>query len=57
MASLRCGRFTLSLERPLVMGVVNVTPDSFSDGGRYLDAGAAIWRGVDFVFGEGECFR
>ena len=28
--------------RPLVMGVVNVTPDSFSDGGRFLDADAAI---------------
>ena len=40
--NLRCGRFELSLGRPLVMGVVNVTPDSFSDGGRYLDPEAAI---------------
>ncbi len=32
----------LSLERPLVMGIVNVTPDSFSDGGRYLSVGAAL---------------
>jgi dihydropteroate synthase len=31
---------------PLVMGVVNVTPDSFSDGGRYLDAAAAIEHGL-----------
>ena len=31
-------------ERPLVMGIVNVTPDSFSDGGRYLDPGAAVER-------------
>lgn len=30
------------LDRPLVMGVVNVTPDSFSDGGRYVDADAAV---------------
>src|SRR5207247_2939122 len=30
------------LDRPLVAGVVNVTPDSFSDGGRFLEAGAAI---------------
>jgi dihydropteroate synthase len=30
----RCGSFQFSLERPLVMGIVNVTPDSFSDGGR-----------------------
>ncbi|MGE0582459.1 MAG: dihydropteroate synthase [Steroidobacteraceae bacterium] len=34
------------------MGVVNVTPDSFSDGGAFLDAGAAIAR-VDRVVGEG----
>jgi len=39
---LRCGRYELALERPLVMGVVNVTPDSFSDGGRYLDPAAAL---------------
>ena len=32
----------LSLGRPLVMGVLNVTPDSFSDGGRFLDPDAAI---------------
>jgi dihydropteroate synthase len=31
-----------TLGRPLVMGVLNVTPDSFSDGGRFLDPGAAI---------------
>jgi dihydropteroate synthase len=33
----------------LVMGVVNVTPDSFSDGGRWYDAGAAIAHGLDLV--------
>src|SRR5713226_9121956 len=32
----------LGLGRPIVMGVLNVTPDSFSDGGRFLDPGAAI---------------
>lgn len=37
-------RFDLSA-RTLVMGVLNVTPDSFSDGGRYLDPDAAIARG------------
>ncbi|MBU9279183.1 dihydropteroate synthase [Burkholderia multivorans] len=35
-APLRCGRFTLTFERPLVMGILNATPDSFSDGGRFL---------------------
>jgi dihydropteroate synthase len=38
---LRCGRFSLPLDRPLLMGVVNVTPDSFSDGGDFADAAAA----------------
>ncbi len=33
-------------ERPVVMGVLNVTPDSFSDGGRYLDVDAAVAAGV-----------
>jgi dihydropteroate synthase len=39
---LQCGPFKLSLERPLVMGVVNVTPDSFSDGGLYVGAKQAV---------------
>ncbi|MDT3677666.1 MAG: dihydropteroate synthase [Burkholderiaceae bacterium] len=39
---LRCGRFVLSLGRPLLMGVVNITPDSFSDGGRYATHEAAV---------------
>jgi dihydropteroate synthase len=39
---LRCAGRVLELERPVVMGVLNVTPDSFSDGSRYLDADAAL---------------
>lgn len=39
---LSCGSFTLDLTRPKVMGIVNVTPDSFSDGGRYVSSAAAI---------------
>ncbi len=35
--------------RPLVMGVINATPDSFSDGGRYRDPAAAIRRGRELV--------
>lgn len=38
----RCGRFRLALDRPLVMGIVNVTPDSFSDGGRFFERDQAI---------------
>lgn len=41
---LQCGRFSLPLDSPLIMGVVNVTPDSFSDGGRFFDAAAAAAR-------------
>ncbi|MGN6611651.1 MAG: dihydropteroate synthase [Angustibacter sp.] len=36
-------------ERCLVMGVVNVTPDSFSDGGRWLDPDAAVRHGLELV--------
>ena len=35
--------------RTLVMGIVNVTPDSFSDGGRYLDPAAAVARGRELL--------
>jgi dihydropteroate synthase len=44
-----CGRFELKLERPLVMGIVNVTPDSFSDGNLYFDTQAAIAHARDLV--------
>ena len=37
------------LTRTLVMGVVNVTPDSFSDGGDFLDADAAVAHGLALV--------
>jgi dihydropteroate synthase len=39
---LHCGKFRLDLTRPLVMGIVNVTPDSFSDGGRHLHRDSAL---------------
>jgi dihydropteroate synthase len=42
MQTLTLGRFELLLPGPLVMGIVNVTPDSFSDGGKFLSASAAI---------------
>jgi dihydropteroate synthase len=41
-AVLKLGRFSLTLECPLIMGVVNVTPDSFSDGGRFLGTQQAV---------------
>jgi dihydropteroate synthase len=41
-ARLKLGRFSLSLERPLIMGIVNITPDSFSDGGRFFEPSRAL---------------
>ena len=47
---LRVGdRVLPTARRCLVMGVVNVTPDSFSDGGRYLDPAAAVAHGLALV--------
>jgi dihydropteroate synthase len=39
---LRAGGRVISLDRPVVFGIVNVTPDSFSDGGRHFSTGAAV---------------
>jgi len=38
-----------SLDRALIMGIVNVTPDSFSDGGNWFDHDAAIQHGFELV--------
>jgi dihydropteroate synthase len=38
-----------SLRQPLVMGVLNVTPDSFSDGGRFSDPAAAVEHGLQMI--------
>jgi dihydropteroate synthase len=43
---LRCADKTLDLSQPVVMGVVNVTPDSFSDGGRFFSVEAAVEHGM-----------
>ena len=59
-----CGRFEFDLARPLIMGIVNVTPDSFSDGGRFSDAAAAVAHarrlideGADLIDVGGESTR
>jgi dihydropteroate synthase len=46
---LRCMDQVLSLDRPLVMGVLNVTPDSFSDGGLWFEEGKAVDHGFEMV--------
>lgn len=59
-----CGRFQLSLDRPLVMGILNVTPDSFSDGGTHADLPSALAHarqliadGADIIDVGGESTR
>jgi dihydropteroate synthase len=52
MPQLRCADQTLDLATPLVMGVINVTPDSFSDGGQFFDTTQAIEQGLRLA-GEG----
>jgi dihydropteroate synthase len=46
---LDCGGRVLALDRPQVMGIVNVTPDSFSDGGRHDTLEAAVAHGLQLV--------
>ncbi|WP_041681099.1 MULTISPECIES: dihydropteroate synthase [Cupriavidus] len=61
----QCGRFRFALDqRPLVMGILNVTPDSFSDGGQHTSRDAAlrhaeqmIAEGVDIIDIGGESSR
>jgi dihydropteroate synthase len=49
-ATWRCGRLEFDLaRRPLIMGIVNVTPDSFSDGGRFFDPAAALAQARQLV--------
>ena len=45
----RCGKFNLTFDRPRIMGVLNVTPDSFSDGGENMDPETAIARGLEML--------
>jgi dihydropteroate synthase len=46
---LRCRETMISLDRVAVMGVLNVTPDSFSDGGHYFDLDAAVDRALEMA--------
>jgi len=64
IAQWQCGRHRFALDRVLVMGVLNVTPDSFSDGGRHADVLAAldharqmVEEGADIIDVGGESTR
>jgi dihydropteroate synthase len=45
----QCRHRTIDVTRPVVMGILNVTPDSFSDGGRYAGVDAAVERAAQMV--------
>jgi dihydropteroate synthase len=47
--TLDCAGRELRLDEPRIAGIINVTPDSFSDGGRHLDTAAAIAHGLKLV--------
>jgi dihydropteroate synthase len=44
-----CGKYTLTLNRPHVMGIVNVTPDSFSDGGKFSSTDLAVEHALKLI--------
>lgn len=46
---LRCGSHTLDLTTPVVMGILNVTPDSFSDGGKFAEYGRAVEHALAMI--------
>lgn len=46
---LQCGQFQLDLSTPKVMGIVNVTPDSFSDGGQFSQTESAISHAMQLI--------
>lgn len=46
---LQCGSLSLDLSQPHVMGILNVTPDSFSDGGRHNEKEAAVARALEMI--------
>lgn len=49
MKLLKCGDKLLDLSSPVIMGVLNVTPDSFSDGGRYLQIDDALHQAESMI--------
>ncbi|MES2182591.1 MAG: dihydropteroate synthase [Pseudomonadota bacterium] len=44
-----CGKYQLNLDRPYVMGIVNVTPDSFSDGGKFSSTDLAVAQALTLI--------
>ena len=47
--SIMCGKNSISFDKPLVMGILNLTPDSFFDGGQYIDTDSILKRAKQIV--------
>ncbi|MFY9463372.1 MAG: dihydropteroate synthase, partial [Candidatus Sungiibacteriota bacterium] len=64
MSVIHCGKFTISFDRPRIAGILNITPDSFSDGGKFFTptdaiahARALVAAGADMIDMGGESSR
>ncbi len=49
ITSIMCGKNLISFEKPLVMGILNLTPDSFFDGGQYIDVDSILKRAKQII--------
>jgi len=49
LKNIKCGNYKLNFEKTIIMGVLNLTPDSFSDGGMFLDLDKAVEHGKQMV--------
>ncbi|MBU7594065.1 dihydropteroate synthase [Metabacillus halosaccharovorans] len=46
----KCGKYILNIQdKTMIMGILNITPDSFSDGGRYIDIGKAVEHAKEMI--------
>lgn len=47
---IKCGKYTLNIQdKTMIMGILNITPDSFSDGGRYIDIDKAVEHAKEMI--------
>ncbi len=49
LKDMKCGKYRLSFKKQLIMGILNVTPDSFSDGGRFIKTDKAVEHAIEMV--------
>ena len=49
LSKIKCGKFNIKFNRTIIIGVLNVTPDSFSDGGLYINKEMAVNRAIEMV--------